>query len=95
MIGLGFDCKLSQEITHGYTLHNLKQYLDLNGKTVRENVARDTIRGYFIENINDAALVHSAISTCFHLIPKSMFQLIVGSFYKKCKKRLDFQSHLY
>ena len=63
IIGLGYNRKLSNEITHGGQLNEIEQCLDKNGKQVSDNVARDTMRAYFVEHLNDKALVHS-VTNC-------------------------------
>ena len=63
IIGLGYNRKLSNEITHGGQLNEIEQCLDMNGKQVSDNVARDTIRAYFVEHLNDKALVHN-VTNC-------------------------------
>ena len=63
IIGLGYNRKLSYEINHGGVLNEIEQCLDKNGKQVSASVARDTIRAYFVEQLNDRALVHS-VNNC-------------------------------
>ena len=63
IIGLGFNRKLSHEITFGSQLNELQQCLDNTGHRISNNVARDTIRAFFIEHFDKNTLVHS-VTNC-------------------------------
>ena len=59
LIGIGYSRELINQLTFAGELDDISECVDSKGYEINPNVARDTVRGYCIENFEPNTIVHS------------------------------------